>query len=125
VDRPHACKRGPCHPIPVDRSRGESGPQSRDQSVSDSNSAAATRRAGAIGGGRDKGYFNLYRVDSLPPADAFSCLRDRIVALEAIDDGALPKSGLLQYLVTAVACGGEPTAGATSAGKERRAKPCP
>ena len=52
MDRPHACGRGSYHDIPVHRSRGEAGPQSRDQSVSDSNSADATRRAGASGGGR-------------------------------------------------------------------------
>jgi hypothetical protein len=52
VDRAHACRRGPCYQVPEHRSRDEAGPPSRDQSVADSNSVGATRRAGTTGGGR-------------------------------------------------------------------------
>jgi hypothetical protein len=70
-------------------------------------------------------YFNLYRATELPPFDRFFCLRDRITELEAVDDGAIPESGLFEYLVTAYACGGESTLGTTSEGKERRGSACP
>lgn len=70
-------------------------------------------------------FFNVYRADALPPAPGFSCWQRKIRAFETIDDGALPETGLLQYLVTAFACGGESTPGSTSAGKERRLDPCP
>ncbi len=70
-------------------------------------------------------HFNVYRTPALPPVDVFPCWRDRIDDTAFVDDGSVPETGLFQYLVTAVGCGGESSLGTNSAGKERRGDPCP
>ena len=68
--------------------------------------------------------YNVYRAEL--SLDDFSCFLNDVSSTSAVDDDALPASGVFSYVVTAKNCRGESSLGFGTSGAERlTSNPCP